>query len=138
MKYIQTFESFLNEGKSPDDNLMETAKPILDDLMTGYTFNIKFSKDNRLFYSFNNSFGDSTLDLYYHKGHPAGDYYVSFMSKLILKSTSLANPRAAYQTTSARAINKTKTINDRDYFDTLDEAIAYIKKHLAKIEKAKK
>lgn len=138
MKYIQTFDSFINEGSSSNENLMETTKPTLDSLMVGYSFNTKFSKDNRLFYSVNNSFCDSTLDLYYHKGHPAGDYYVAFISKLILKSTSLANPRAAYQTTSARAINKTKTINDRDYFDTLDEAIAYIKKHLEKIEKAKK
>lgn len=100
----------------------------------GFKINEKLSNENRISSSSYGRNGDHTFLIQRELGHPAGDYYISMQSKIETSSVSLADPRAAYQTTSARRVVH-KKVNTRDYSDTLQGALKIVVKHLKKINK---
>lgn len=67
------------------------------------------------------------------KDHPAGRYYVNMTTKVVVSSRSLADPRAAYQTTSASFVRHAKK-NTTNYTDTLEGVQKLIERHMKKIK----
>lgn len=72
-----------------------------------------------------------TISITEHPGHPAGRFYLYIYNKVEVSSTSLADPKAAYQTTSAR-IAKHSTKKVRKYYDDLKKLIVDINKVLSR------
>jgi hypothetical protein len=71
-----------------------------------------------------------------HMVDELGPYYLNMISKIVVSSQSLADPKAAYRTTSARRV-KRKTIKTVDYIKHKDILIKKIQSHLDKVNKIK-
>lgn len=72
-----------------------------------------------------------TISITEHPEHPAGRFYLYIYNKVEVSSTSLADPKAAYQTTSARIV-KHSTKKVRKYYDDLKKLIVDINKVLSR------
>lgn len=95
--------------------------------ITGNTKQLSAFKDNR--YS-----GTSSIYVDYDESREAGKWHVNCNSKVITKSESLADPKANYQTTSARRVSF-KTIKGSKYFDSHEKIGSFIDDHKSKIDK---
>ncbi len=127
MKLIEIYDSIIKENENP-------LFADLEAVLSSNSYKIDNTRSTMMRAKKNNSYIDSYIDIEYNELHPAGKYYVSAISKIIVKSTSLSNPKLNYQDTSARKV-AFKKINDREYFNDLGLVKKYILKHISKIEK---
>jgi hypothetical protein len=130
MKHIKLFEEFLNEGI--DFNESEALQELTD-----YTRDL-LSKINHKEKSLNNGNGIS----FYREGasefaidiNKMGNGYIHLylFSQIEVSSRSLADPKKAYQTTSARIV-KHKKSKFTDLFNDVDKAKKKISAFISKL-----
>jgi hypothetical protein len=130
MKHIKLFEEFLNEGI--DFNESEALQELTD-----YTRDL-LSKINHKEKSLNNGNGIS----FYQEGadefaidiNKMGNGYIHLylFSRIEVSSQSLADPKKAYQTTSARIVKHKKTLF-RELYNDVDKAKKKISAFVSKL-----
>lgn len=121
-----------------DDN--ETINSFKDELKNkleplGYT--IKDSSNGYFFYKRGGiEDSDFQFDKNVYASPEVGKYFIGLNSKIETSSVSLADPRKAYQTTSARRVT-TKKIKTQEFAFNKEEVFKFLDKHLQKISKVK-
>lgn len=138
--YVSTPEPLLNKSNLNEEN-MKTKKN-LKESFSNELENLKDQFEKLKYYTKINS--DGSISAYYnkfnpdrltisvsdHPDHPAGRFYLYILYKVEVNSRSLADPTAAYQTTSARIV-KHSTKKIRKYYDDFAKVIASINKVLS-------
>lgn len=133
---------FVNFDREIKENKNMKTKKNLKESFSNELENLKDQFEKLKYYTKINS--DGSISAYYnkfnpdrltisvsdHPDHPAGRFYLYILYKVEVNSRSLADPTAAYQTTSARIV-KHSTKKIRKYYDDFAKVIASINKVLS-------
>lgn len=123
-----------NKNMKTKKNLKESFSNELENLKDQFEklkYYTKINSDGSISAYYNKFNPDRlTISVSDHPDHPAGRFYLDIFSKVEVNSRSLADPTAAYQTTSARIV-KHSTKKIRKYYDDFAKVIASINKVLS-------
>ena len=127
--FMKNVGNIIKESIDYEDemNILDKLKDQFDKL--GYF--TKIQSDGSLAAYYNKYNPDKlVISISYHPDHPAGKFYLYLLNKNEVSSKSLADPKAAYQTTSARIV-KHQSKKIRKYYDDLKKLIKDINKILS-------
>lgn len=130
---IISLDEFISEAAKSGLLLFENLSGI-QNYFNSLNYKTDMPRPSTLYVSKHNRAGDESFTFMDEPNHPAGRYYIFMESKIITSSESLADPRAAYLTTSARLV-KTKKVKTVEYFDDMKKVSAAIEKHMNKVAK---
>lgn len=123
-----------NKNMKTKKNLKESFSNELENLKDQFEklkYYTKINSDGSISAYYNKFNPDRlTISVSDHPDHPAGRFYLYILYKVEVNSRSLADPTAAYQTTSARIV-KHSTKKIRKYYDDFAKVIASINKVLS-------
>jgi hypothetical protein len=131
MKKI-TLKSLIKEDINIDDLYKQTVDYLESKLNNEHYKKYIYANGNDTTFTKRDNVFDNRFSVI--KYPPVDGLLLKFVAKVIIKSVSLADPRAAYQTTSARSVQHKKISIDKDVND-INKAKKEIDKFIERISK---